>query len=209
MKKPTSVAALDNFGRVQLSKTFFMRDFLHSEIANFHGMPNIPNDPDLAIAAGQRLCVELLEPLQGVFGRIAIRSGYRSPSVNKFGNDQQRAGKSGYSCASNEANYADHIWDQRDREGRMGATVSIVIPWFAERYEKGADWRSMAWWIHDHLPYSSLYFFPKRAAFNIQWREDPARMIKSYIKPKGTLTKPGMDNHEGNHADWYKGWPRL
>ena len=186
-----------------------MRDFLHSEIANFHGMPNIPDDPDLAIAAGQRLCAELLEPLQDVFGRIAIRSGYRSPSVNKFGNDQQRAGKSGYSCASNEANYADHIWDRRDGEGRMGATVSIVIPWFAERYEKGADWRSMAWWIHDHLPYSSLYFFPKRAAVNIQWREDPARTIKSYIKPRGTLTKPGMDNHEGSHAEWYKGWPRL
>jgi len=25
-----------------------MRDFLYSEIANFHGLPYIPDDPDLA-----------------------------------------------------------------------------------------------------------------------------------------------------------------
>ncbi len=148
-----------------------MRDFLYSEIANLHGIPNIPDDPDLAIAAGTCLCTEPLEPLQEVFGRIAIRSAYRSPAVNGFGCEQQKAGKAGYSCASNEANYASHIWDRRDAEGCMGATACIVIPSFADRYETGVDWRQMAWWIHDHLPYSAMYFFPKRAAFNITWHE--------------------------------------
>ena len=109
MKSLQSVAALDDFGRTRLSKSFFMREFLYSEIANLHGIPNIPDDPDLAIAAGTRLCTELLEPLQEVFGRIAIRSAYRSPAVNGYGNEQQKAGKAGYSCASNEANYASHI----------------------------------------------------------------------------------------------------
>ena len=208
MKPPMTVSALDDLGRVQLSKTFYMRDFLYSEIANLHGIPNIPDDPELAIEAGRKLCVELLEPLQDAFGRIAIRSAYRSPAVNGFGNEQQRAGKKGYSCASNEANFAHHIWDRRDAAGHMGATACIVVPWFAERYEKGADWRSMAWWIHDHLPYSSLYFFPKRAAFNIQWREEPERIIKSYIEPVGTLTKPSMENHSGRHAEWYEVWLR-
>jgi hypothetical protein len=56
-----------------------MRDFLHSEIADFHGIPNIPNAPDLAIAAGRELCEQLLEPLQATFGRLAIRSAYRRP----------------------------------------------------------------------------------------------------------------------------------
>ncbi len=74
MKRPTSVAALEDMGRVQLSKSFYFRDFLYSEIANHYGMPNIPDDPDLAIAAGRRLCEELLEPLQETFGRIDIRS---------------------------------------------------------------------------------------------------------------------------------------
>jgi hypothetical protein len=76
MRKPLSVRSLEQFGRVRLSSSFFMRDFLHSEIADLHGIPNIPDDPDLAIAAGRRLCEELLEPLQAAFGRLAIRSAY-------------------------------------------------------------------------------------------------------------------------------------
>src|SRR4029077_3769598 len=84
--RPGSVRSLEEFGRVRLSASFFMRDFLHSEIANFHGIPNIPDDPDLAIAAGRKLCVKLLEPLQATFGRLAIRSAYRAPAVNDFGN---------------------------------------------------------------------------------------------------------------------------
>lgn len=77
MKKPASVNALTDFGRVRLSKSFFMRDFLFSDIATIHGMANVPDNPDLAIAAGKQLCEQLLEPLQDTFGRIAIRSAYR------------------------------------------------------------------------------------------------------------------------------------
>ncbi len=194
---------LERLGRVRLSKSFYFRDFLYSEIGSFYGIPNIPDDPDLAIAAGRRLCEALLEPLRASFGGLAIRSAYRSPEVNAFGN------KHGLSCARNEATYANHIWDRRDADGCMGATASVVVPWFADRYEAGADWRSLAWWIHDHLPYDSLYFFPKLAAFNITWHERPTRRIDSYVAPKGCLTKPGMTNHAGDHSDRYKGFPEL
>ena len=34
----------------------------------------------------------------------------------------------------------------------------------------------------------------------------PKRRIDSYIDPKGTLTKPGMENHEGDHSELYKGF---
>lgn len=152
MKTPASVAALDDLGRVRLSASFFLRDFLYSEVANFHGIPNIPDDPDLAILAGRGLCETLLEPLQATFGKVVVRSAYRSCEVNGFCNAQQRAGRKGYTCAANEANYAGHIWDRRDSEGHAGATACIVIPWFADRYEAGADWRALAWWVHDHLP---------------------------------------------------------
>ena len=54
MRKPGSVSSLEELGRVRLSENFFMRDMLYSEIANFYGIPNIPDDPDLAIAAGTR-----------------------------------------------------------------------------------------------------------------------------------------------------------
>jgi hypothetical protein len=43
-----------------------MRDMLHSEIVQVHGLLNAPDDPELAIAAGTRLCEELLEPLQRI-----------------------------------------------------------------------------------------------------------------------------------------------
>ncbi|MBX3490782.1 MAG: hypothetical protein KF769_07015 [Parvibaculum sp.] len=203
MRKPTSVAKLAEFGRERLSKSFFMRDFLFSDIAAIHGLANVPDDPELAIAAGTRLCEELLEPLQDKFGRIAIRSAYRSKEVNALGNEMQRQGKAGYSCASNEANYAAHIWDERDAGGHMGATACIVVPSFLDRFPQDGDWQKLAWWIHDHLPYSSLYFFKELWAFNIQWHEQPERRIDSYAEPKGCLTKPGMANHAGSHeSEW-------
>jgi hypothetical protein len=180
-----------------------MRDFLFSEIAVIHGLSNVPDNPDLAIAAGSRLCDELLEPLQATFGRIAIRSAFRSCAVNDFGN------KNGFNCAQNEDNYAGHIWDRLDEEGCMGATACIVIPGFLERYGSDADWLGLAWWIHDNLPYSSLYFFPKLCAFNISWHERPEQRIDSYIEPKGCLTKPGMENHSGDHSEFYEGFPEL
>jgi len=203
MRAPATVAALNDLGRVRLSSSFFMRDFLYSEIANLHGMPNIPEDPAAAIEAGSQLCETLLEPLQATFGRLAIRSAYRSPTVNGFGSAQQQAGKAGYSCASNAMNAGGHIWDRRDARGCRGATVCLVIPWFADRHAAGADWRALAWWIHDHLPYSTLWFFPRLAAFNLGWSDVPHRRIDSYIAPKGCLTRPGMAGHDARHdADW-------
>ncbi len=200
MRKPTSVRSAETLGRVRLSRTFFMRDFLYSEIANVHGFSNLPDDPDLAIEAGRRLCEELLEPLQATFGRLAIRSGYRSPQVNGFGNAHD------LSCASNEADRARHIWDQRDAQGCMGAMTSLAVPWLVDR---GGSWTAMAWWIHDHLPYSELQFFPKLLAFNMAWRERPRRRITSYVAPRGLLTAPGMANHEGDHSGEYPGFPDL
>lgn len=203
MRSPKTVRAAEEFGRARLSPSFFMRDFLYSEISNVHGIANLPADPDLAIAAGGRLCEELLEPLQQTFGRLAIRSAYRSREVNAFGNANH------YNCATNPRNYARHIWDRRDARGSMGAMACIVIPWFADRLQDGAAWQAMAWWVHDHLPYSQLQFFPKLAAFNIGWQEQPRREIYSYIRPRGYLTRPGMPNHAGDHADQYRGFPAL
>ena len=206
MKRPGSVTTLTEFGRIRLSKSFFMRDFLYSDIAAVHGLNNAPDDPDLAVAAGKRLCEDLLEPLQDRFGRIAIRSAYRSSEVNGLGNQLQRVGKAGYSCASNESNYAGHIWDRRDAEGHMGATACIVVPSFWDRFQAEGDWQKLAWWIHDHLPYSSLYFFPVYWAFNITWHEAPVRRIDSYVAPRGCLTRAGMDNHAGSHRE---AWAEL
>ena len=50
MRTPRTVRGLEELSRVRLSRSFFMRDFLYSDISNLHGIPNLPADPDLAIA---------------------------------------------------------------------------------------------------------------------------------------------------------------
>lgn len=201
MRKPESVKRLEEFGRVRLSKSFFMRDFLFSDIAAIHHLSNIPDDPDLAIAAGTQLCEQLLEPLQDTFGRIAIRSAYRSREVNGLGNRES------LNCASDEANAAKHIWDLRDSEDCMGATACVVVPSFWDRFQGEGDWQKLAWWVHDHLPYSSMYFFPAQNfwAFNLNWHERPKRRIDSYTKPIGNLTQAGKANNIGDHQEHWHG----
>ncbi|KEJ89967.1 hypothetical protein [Sulfitobacter donghicola] len=179
--------SLETFGRVRLSKHFYMRDFLMSEISAFHGIPNIPDDPDLAIKHGKALCQHLLDPLEETFGRIAIRSGYRSTALNTYGNENK------LNCARSDNPIECHIWDHK---GEPVAGTSLVIPWFADQYDEGRDWRDLAWWVHDHLPYSEMWFFPKLAAFNLVWRPNPQRTISSYIAPRGMLLRAGEDPAE-------------
>lgn len=186
MRKPRSYTALEDLGRIRLSRYFAFRDFFGSEIGNFHQISNIPDDPDLAIKAGQALAENLLDPLVETFGPIDIRSAYRAPNLNHFGAMQVKPQK----CAANPKNYAGHIWDRRDVKGRMGACASVSIPWFARRYAEGRDWRDLAWWLWDHLDFHEVCFFPNTAAFNLTWREAPRKRILSYIRPKELLASP-------------------
>lgn len=184
MRRPASMWSLEALGRVRLSRHFFMRDFLYSEIGNFHRVQNLPEKPDLAIETGRALCQTLLDPLEETFGRIAVRSGYRSPELNRFGNEH------GLNCARNDHPLECHIWDRGDEIDRI-AGASVVIPWFADQYERGRDWRDLAWWLYDHVPFSEVWFFPKLCAVNIAWRPVPSRRIDSYIAPRGRLLAAG------------------
>lgn len=184
MRRPASMWSLETLGRVRLSRYLYMREFLYSEIANFHQLRNMPVDPDLAILRGRAFCEGLLDPLEETFGRVAVRSGYRAPAVNRFGNEN------GLNCARNDYPLECHIWDLPKVEV---AGASIVIPWFADRYEQGRDWRDMAYWIYDHLPFAEAWFFPKLCAFNLSWRPETPRRIDSYIAPKGTLVKANAE----------------
>ncbi|WP_324733398.1 peptidase M15 [Pseudomonas paeninsulae] len=190
MNSPTTVKALEDLGRVRLSESFFMRDFLYSEISQIEGIANIPEQPEIAIAAGKQLCELLLEPLQARFGRIAIRSAYRSQEINAKGAEKGNQ----YNCAANPNNYAKHIWDCPDSDGYIGATACIAVPALLPWYEKTGDWTPLAWWIHDNLPYSSQYWFPKLAAFNLGWRANPAvkKSIKTYVANPHTGDKKAL-----------------
>ncbi len=208
MSKRQELKALEELGRAQLSKSFFMREFLYSEISQIEGIPNIPDDPELAIAAGKKLCEKVLEPLQDTLGRISVRSAFRASAVNAKGAEN----KNQYNCGSNEGNYARHIWDVRDKDGYMGATACVIVTSFVPYYEQTQDWTALAWWIHDHIDaYADMEFFQKYAAFNITWHENPERpkVISSYVKnpytgKKGNLTKTEMENFSGSHEPFYQ-----
>jgi hypothetical protein len=156
---------LEQLGRVRLSRNFQMRQFLYSEISAAYGIPNIPDDPDLAIETGRKLCENILEPLTEQFGPLIIRSGFRSAKLNAFG-----AAK-GLMCAGNAKNHAYHIWEQRDEEGHAGAAASVVIPRFNAGDTDLETWQDLAWWIDANLPYHRLTFFKRDSAFNIGCHE--------------------------------------
>jgi hypothetical protein len=206
MKSPKSMRGLEDLGRVRLSRYFWMREFLCSEISNIHRIPNIPVNPDLAIERGRAFCQTLLDPLEDTFGRIFVRSGYRSPDLNRFGNENK------LNCARNDYPLECHIWDLPDVPV---AGASIVIPWFADRYAQGRDWRDLAWWLYDHLAFSEVWFFPKLCAFNIAWRPEPQRRIDSYIAPRGCLLRPSaapvetLSQRRARYADFpvFRGLP--
>ena len=183
-----------------------MRDFLYSEVAEAQGIPNVPDDAELAVRAGKALCRNLLEPLRRVFGHVTIRSAFRSASVNGFGNCQDM------DCSSNEASYANHIWDHKDSDGLMGATACIVIPWFVDWLEEHPDhdWRALAWFIHDHLPYSEMVFFASNAV-NLTWNEAPKRRISRSWAPKGEkrVLYPSGCSNRARGAQAYPGFPHF
>lgn len=178
---------LERIGRIQLSEHFFLRDFLYSEIAIANQISNLPDNLDTAVEAGSQLCEKLLEPMQKAWGRIHIRSGYRSSAVNEFGN------KNKLNCASNKSNFGAHIWDVPDKNGFIGASACVVIPKFLPYFNETGDWASLAWWLHEYLPdYADICFFNSNAAFNIRWSQNPN--VKQNIK--SFLINPDTNNKE-------------
>ena len=209
-RSPSSVAALTELGRVRLSKHFFMREMLYSEVGNHYGVPNVPEDPALAVKAGRRLCEELLEPLYEAFGGLTVRSAYRSPTLNDFCHQKYKQGETACYCSDNDYSASRHIWDRRDDKGMLGATASVLVPVYLDLYEKSRDCEPLAWWIRDNLPeHAEVTFFPWQCAFNIRWYQgETDQSIHEDPGPgKGEdrlITRKGMDNFDGDHRDRYR-----
>jgi hypothetical protein len=206
MMKIDSVEAITELGCTRLSKNFFMREMLYSEVSNLYGVPNIPENPELAISVGRRLCEEVLEPLHDSFGRVSVRSAYRSPALNKFCNQRYVAGDTACWCTDNPSNAAKHIWDRRDEAGHLGATATIVIPAYLDHYDRTGDYRPLAWWIRDNVPgYAEVYFFKKLCAFNIRWYEGSTDQAIWRLDPpdRELMTQRGEADFDGDHRGLY------
>lgn len=182
-----SYSGLERLGRIGLSKNFHMREFLYSEIAVNYQLRNVPEAKRLgvAISSGSKLCSLLLEPLQEQFGRVHIRSGFRSLEVNAAGVDKHK-------CATDNRGF--HTWDHPSEKNGIGATACISIPSISKVVlSDDVPYESVAWWVYDHLPeWSHLEFFatPEHSdelCFNIGWLEKPLKRISSWRGGKQAL----------------------
>ena len=177
---PQSYSGLDRLGRIALSDHFHMREFLYSEIAVHYQLRNVPSKEniDVAIEAGSKLCSLLLEPLQKQFGRIHVRSGYRSLEVNAAGVEK-------HNCAADNRGF--HTWDHPSEDNGIGATACISAPRFSQAV-LGATvpYESMAWWVYDNLSeWSHLEFFATaehsdEVCFNIGWLSKPLKTMTTW-----------------------------
>ncbi len=187
VKQINSFWDLEELGRIRLSENYYARDFLYSEIGSFYKVQNIPQNIDLFVEAGTCIAQKILEPLRKTFGNVALRSGYRSKELNGFGN------KNNLKCASNESNYAQHIWDEKDKNGNIGAVACIFIPWFNDRFKNELEFTRLAIYLNHHLAgsYNEITFFSRQDCFNIGYRTNPERNIFTTKEPKGQMFKNG------------------
>jgi hypothetical protein len=56
---------------------------------------------------------------------------------------------------------------------------------------------------------ASTWTCPDRLALERRELFDTQRRIDSDVSPKGCLTKPGMENHDGDHSQSYRDFPPL
>lgn len=177
---PQSYSGLDRLGRIALSESFHMREFLYSEIAVQYHLRNVPEKAriDVAVEAGSKLCSQLLEPLQKRFGRIHVRSGYRSLEVNAAGVER-------HNCAADNRGF--HTWDHPSESNGIGATACISVPSISKAVlAEICPYEAIAWWIYDNLPeWSHLEFFAtpehsNEVCFNIGWLTQPLKTMTTW-----------------------------
>ena len=187
-----------------------MREMLYSEIANYHGIPNIPDEPNLAIAAGTRLCEELLEPLHATFGHVTVRSAFRSVEVNTYGHE--RIDKGVRVRRDDVELLPPRVGPARrgrvhggDGQHRHPLVPPALRGGNAVAGARLVDTRPLALFGHDVL-----------------WREGKelqrstcggtrSRSAASTPFPRARvlLTKPGMANHGGDHSAEYPSFPEI
>ena len=93
-----------------------------------------------------------------------------------------------------------------------GATASVIVPWYLERYAETDDSRPLGWWIADNVEhFAEAIFFPWLCSFNIRWYEGPSDKAIKYDSPEQrediVLTRRGMDGFDRDHSDQYPGFP--
>lgn len=120
---------------VRISRFFMLSEFVRSDVAARHGIPNEPDD--VQAASLRHLAVEVLDPLRELLGPMRITSGLRRPAVNSIvGGDR----------------FSDHMYGRAAdvlplacslREA-MQVTVDSKLPFRQAIFEFG-HWLHVSW----------------------------------------------------------------
>lgn len=164
VKKTKGTPAL---GQVQLTKNFYLNEFLESDWASRNDVDNTPNSP--TVFQNIHTAAEMLEEVRKACGNkgIFISSGYRSPKVN--------AGVGG-------SQTSDHM---------TGSAVDIKAPSYgspahvaAAILDAGILFNQLIWegsWVHISLPFGDNDGQCLRAVFAPGRKTTYVPMIRSEL----------------------------
>lgn len=121
----------------QLSKNFYLHEFIKSEIATRLKIDNTP--PQEVIDNLKYLCENLLQPVRDIVGAITINSGYRSPAVNKAVNGAKNSQHlTGQAVDFEAVNYSNIELGKKIEES--GLLFDQLIYEFVKKTDGKAGW---------------------------------------------------------------------
>lgn len=156
------VMAIEDIGRIRLSWSFFMADMLYAPEAAEHGIPNIPDNLDLAVIAGRGLAEQVLEVLVATFGAVRIREGYLSSDL--------------YNRELQLGHFVDapRVWDRFDEEARVHAGATVVVPWLTDHDRPNEATNAMILLMHSNLRVSEVERRKHLGVLRIVWCQGAA-----------------------------------
>ncbi len=157
--------------RVRLSQSFFMRDFLYSDITVEREETNVPIRSELAVIAGRELCRTILEPLAQTFGGLTIVCGYLNPTH----------------CRLNRRDPKVHCWGFLDDNETIVAGASIYLPWFMDQHSLATDGKYLAGWVIQNLPCDHVLLDCDDNSIILCWTPKPRLLTRT--RHKGVTTE--------------------
>jgi hypothetical protein len=145
---------------VQVGKYFVVSDFLYSEDAMLHGIPNVPSSLDGDEVEGMcGLCKHILDPIVDQFGSVSITFGYCSVQLWKFW----------YKDGS-----TNDLHTFRSQRGVLGGAVDITI-------HRHPDPRPVMNWVRDNCIYDRVIVYPGSRILCVAWTSKPRYQCKEWV----------------------------
>ncbi len=149
---------------VRVGENYLLSDFLFSNAAIKHGIPNMPEEFDGDEVAGiQGLCQAILDPVARQFGKPSITNAFQSVEL--------------WEAKYGEKGSTNDLHSYRLNRGGIGGAADILC--------HGYEPESVARWIRDHCEFDRLIVYPDRPILCVAWTSvKPRRHCKTWFRGK-------------------------